>query len=550
MLDNARDAEQVRPLLPGADGCTTIITSRSQLSGLVVTEGAHSVTVEACTLAESREILAARIGARVVDESAAVDDIVALCGGLPLALAVVGARAALHPHFRITALASEIHAAHTRLDPFDSGEPHSDVRSAMSWSYEALTPLAARTFRTLGLHPVPDVTAAAAASMLDVSISHARTGLIQLAQAHLVDERSPGRFLMHDLLHAYARELSALDHESEQQEAQARIDEHYAYSASTAAGLLCRSHTAIVGQPRTGVHPTLVADDKQAHAWFRAEYDVLQALLQNSAERGSHLSTLHLGMSLATFLDRSGRAHLLIDAGHHTLTAAEALADSAGQTRALQLLARGYFQTGEHTQAQTLLRAALSAANRLDDRRRKASVLFDLGLLMVSHQAYGESIDHFTEALRLFRLLGDKAGQANALNGIGWSRIHLGEPRTGLRLCHRALDVHESMGNRHGQACTWDSIGWANHALRKYKEACTAYRSALSSASQVGDRYLEATILEHLGLSHTAAGDLTAAQQAWTQAITILDEIDASQAQRLRDRWLTSVVQSNLSTDR
>ena len=166
VLDNARDAQQVRPLLPGSSNCVVLVTSRDQLGGLVAVDGARTLPLDVLSTAMSRRLIARRLGqARVDAEPAAVDSIIQSCGQLPLALSVVAARASINPWFSLTQLADELEAASGTLDPFDGGEQAVDVRAVFSWSYQGLTGPVARLFRQLALTPGPDVSTAAAASL-------------------------------------------------------------------------------------------------------------------------------------------------------------------------------------------------------------------------------------------------------------------------------------------------------------------------------------------------------------------------------------------------
>lgn len=184
VLDNARDAEQVRPLLPASPGCLVLVTSRARLAGLVATEGARPLTLDVLTASQARQLLEARIGSdRVRHEPEALDEIVGLCAGLPLALVIVAARAACHPQFTLAALAGELRDSRARLDALAGDDQATDVRSVLSWSYDALTPAPARMFRLLGRHPGPDVSAAAAASLAGVPLREARLLLNELVRA-------------------------------------------------------------------------------------------------------------------------------------------------------------------------------------------------------------------------------------------------------------------------------------------------------------------------------------------------------------------------------
>jgi hypothetical protein len=215
LLDNARDAEQIRPLLAGSAGCLTLVTSRNRLSSLIAVEGAHSLSLDLLTRSQTRAMLAERIGPeQVAAEPEAVDRIAAACAGLPLVIAIVAGRAANHPGFPLAVLADELSGARG-LEAFASGDQTLDVRTVLSWSYRGLDRAAARLFRLLGRHPGPDIGAAAAASLAGIPLGEARQLLRGLSEAHLLSEHRPARFAYHDLLRAYAAELSE-EQDSEQ----------------------------------------------------------------------------------------------------------------------------------------------------------------------------------------------------------------------------------------------------------------------------------------------------------------------------------------------
>ena len=184
VLDNARDVEQVRPLLPGSAGCLVLVTSRNRLAGLVATHGARPLSLDLLTAGEARDLLAGRLGAdRTAAEPDAVAEIIARCARLPLALAIAAARGAIHPEFPLSALADELRDAAGGLDAFAAGDAATDVHSVFSWSYRALSSDAARLFRLFGLHCGPDITLPAAASLAGQPQRHVRELLAELTRA-------------------------------------------------------------------------------------------------------------------------------------------------------------------------------------------------------------------------------------------------------------------------------------------------------------------------------------------------------------------------------
>lgn len=229
LLDNARDAEQVRPLLPGAPDCLAVVTSRNPLTGLVVTEGARPLVLELLSPGEAREFLIRRLGAaRVEAEPAATDAIITRCARLPLALAVVAARAATRPCLPLPELARQLDAARGGLSGFAGEDPLTDARVVFSWSYHTLSAEAADLFRLLGLHPGPGISLAATASLLGTPAGFAAERLAELCRAHLLTEPVPGRYAFHDLLRDYATELTETrDPEATRDAALGRLLGHY-----------------------------------------------------------------------------------------------------------------------------------------------------------------------------------------------------------------------------------------------------------------------------------------------------------------------------------
>ena len=160
VLDNARDSDQVRPLLPGSAGCMVLLTSRNRLTGLITVEGARPLTLDLLSAAEARQLLTGRLGPeRIAAEPRAVEEITSLCAQLPLALSIVAARAASHPTFSMATLAEELRDSLGGLEAFTDGDLAMDLRGVFSWSYQRLSILAARLFRLLGLHAGPAIDA-------------------------------------------------------------------------------------------------------------------------------------------------------------------------------------------------------------------------------------------------------------------------------------------------------------------------------------------------------------------------------------------------------
>jgi DNA-binding SARP family transcriptional activator len=544
VLDNARDAEHVRPLLPGTPGCLVVVTSRNELTGLLASDGAHPITLELLTSAEAHDLLAHRLGrGRLAAEPAAAAEIISRCARLPLALTIVTARAATHPGFPLAVFAEELRNTGTALDALADTDPRMNVRAVFSWSFHTLSDPAARLFQLLGLQPGPDVAAPAAASLAALPTAHARTVLAELAGAHLMAEDRPGRFTLHDLLRAYAIEQAhAHDPEAERAEATHRVLDHYLHSAHTAAGSLHRVHDPIaVAPPQPGVTPEAPFDHDGAMAWFAAEHQVLLAVIQQAARTGFHSHVWQLAWTLTTFLDRRGHWHDWVTTGLAALVATRRLADPFEQARAHRSLARAYTRLDRLDEAHVHLGQALELDGDLIDDAGAgpagpAETRLRLSQVLERQGRYAEALDNAVASLTLFRAAGQRVGQAIALNAVGWCHAHLGDHHRALERCRRALALLRRFGDRVGEADTLDSLGYAHHHLGHHRQAITSYRRATHLYRVLGDRYDEAATLTRLGNTYHAVGDTDAASATWHRALTIFDELDHPDAERVRTK--------------
>jgi DNA-binding SARP family transcriptional activator/tetratricopeptide (TPR) repeat protein len=529
LLDNARDADQVRPLLPGSPSALTVVTSRNRLTGLVVADGAIGLTLDALSVAESRELLVHRLGpARVADEPEAVERIIATCARLPLALSIAAARAH-ETGFSLAALATELAGDGHRLDALDAGDQSSRIRAIFSWSYTALPDSVARLFRLLGLCPGPDISVPATASLAALPGSEVRQMLTELTRANLMFEHSPGRYTFHDLLRAYAIELTQ-HHDSDRARRRAtrRLLDHYTHTGHQAARLLNPAREVIpvaLTTPASGCHPEYLTDHEAALTWLSVEQRVLIATLHRAADNGLAAYVWQLAWALDTYLYRRGHWSDQVDAWRTALRVDPPLDDSTAQATALRRLARADTQLGRYADAEADLRQAHDLYLSTGDLAGQAHTHHAQGNLWQQRCQPAEALKHARHALTLFRAAGDPRGQAYALNSTGWSQARLGRYREAVADCQQALALFQTLGDRDGQALTWDSLGYAYHHDGRHSEAIDCYTHAQTLLRQLGDRYNEATALGHLGNAYERAGNLTAAVDAWQQAWRILTDI-------------------------
>ncbi|WP_329136871.1 tetratricopeptide repeat protein [Streptomyces sp. NBC_01476] len=541
LLDNARDSEQVRPLLPAAAGCLAIITSRHRLDGLVVADNARFIPLGLLTRAEGVELLVRRLGAdRVAAEPAAAEAIVDLCGRLPLALAIAGARAVLHPTFSLAAIAAELRESQGGLDAFATHDTRTDARSIFSWSFQALSPAAARLFRLLSLHDAPDIAAPAAASVAGVPLREARRLLAELVEHHLLTEYGPGRFSCHELLRAYAAEqCEGQDDEETRAATRRRMVEHYLHSAHTADALIApyRERVPLPELP-DGVYPQAFDGQIEAADWFQRERQVLLAMVEQAARHSAagDGSCWKLAATLELFLDRHGRWQEQHHIQTTALEAARRTGDLPGQANALRALGFAACRLGAHDEAQRHLTQALELFGILDDpigQGRTHRYCAFLANVMKDHE---RALDHYRLAAECYVPTGYASGQAAVLNEIGWTHLLMGDYEATLLHCEKAVAKHQEIADLSGEAAAWDSLGYAQHHLHRYEEALTGYGHAIDLYRRIGDRSLEADTLVHAGDSHHARSAPRQAEEVWRQALELYESLDHPDAAGVRER--------------
>jgi DNA-binding SARP family transcriptional activator/tetratricopeptide (TPR) repeat protein len=536
VVDNAKDPAQARPLLPGAPGCRVIVTSRSRLTGLIASTGAMVVAVETMDDEQARPLLAARLGAARLDaEPEAVQRILDVCAGLPLALAVVAARAAARPEDPLDLLADELCTAATPLDSLHSDDPATDPRSLLRWSYEQLGEEAARLLRFLGLHPHLDWSAPAAASLLGAGLERTGAALAELVEANLLRRRPGRRYGCHDLVLAFADEVAPSPADSAA--AVERMLDHYLHTAVAASFLLNPHRDPIpVGRAKTGAVVEPPSDGAAAMAWMGAERAALMAAVRTAAAHGFDAHCWQLAWSLHDYLLRRGRRHDQAAVWRTGLDAADRLGDTAVQTRAHRQLAQALAHLGRREEAREHLEQALRKGKDLDNPVDQAHTLQVYGVLWHREGAYAEAIDYNRRALDCYRTAGHRAGQAGALNSIGWILSLSGDHEAAIACCEQALALMRSIGHRPGEAATSDSLGVAHHGLGQYDEAAAYLRRAVSLYRETDSRAGEAKSLTRLADVFEAAGDAAAAAEALEQALPVLEGLEHPDAAAVRAR--------------
>ena len=536
LLDNACDAAQVRPLLPGSPGCLVIVTSRSQLTGLVVAEGARPLALGVLTREEARDLLARRLGPGQLDnEPAAADELASLCAGLPLALAIVAARAAARPGLALADLAAELRDALSRLDALDTGDPATDLRAVFSWSCRQLRPAAARMFRLLGLHPGPDVTAHAAASLAAIPVQDTPALLAELARSHLLTEHAPGRYAFHDLLRAYAADLAtAPDAADDPRDALGRLIDCYLATAAVAMDLLhpAEAHRRPrIPPPQT---PTAgLASAPAALAWLDAERPTLLAVTAHAAAHGWPGHAVRFSATLARYLIDGG--HYAEGLAMHTdaCRAARLTADHGGQARALRDIGTMYWRLGRCGEASEHFLQALRLCRHIGDGLGEARALDNLAVAEWHLGRTRLAVGHQEQALALFRQLGDGVGESITLLNLGDGLCRLGRYHEAADHLRQSLTLAREKGDRNSEAYALANLGDVEYHLASPHRAIRHYQQATAIFREMGHRAGEAIVLTGLGTVHNGLGQHERARQCHQQALSMFRDLEDGGAEAI-----------------
>ncbi|MEV0294404.1 tetratricopeptide repeat protein [Nocardia sp. NPDC050710] len=527
VLDNARETQQVAPLLPGGRACTVLVTSRLHLAGLVVGHGARLVDLTVLPERDSRQLLAGHIGeARLNTEPNAVVELLEYCAGLPLALSIVAARATAHPSFPLAALADELCDQNARLDYLDAGEIPLNLRAVFSFSYRALPDDVAALFGLLGLASGPDISLVAAAELAGLPVARIRAQLLQLEVAHLVSQPVPGRYSFHDLLRLYATEQARQSlSESRRHAALRRLMAFYLHTAHTAERLLDpHRHPIEINEPGPDCHPLALRDRAAADAWFEAEHANLLATQRLAVELGEHNSAWQLAWSLDTFHYRRGHLHEWRSAWETSLISARAVGNPAVLSLAHRLLGDAHLNLGNHADALRELGNALRVAEDADDPLAQAHAHRILTWACGRQGNDRSALEHATAALHLYQALGQEVREAAMLNATGWFESRLGDFGQAQEHCEAALRLCRRHDYRVGEANTLVSLGYVAQRTHRLEDALDFYRDALAVFRDLNSTYYQADTLDRMGQIHATQGRSDLAREAWAAALRIYKE--------------------------
>jgi DNA-binding SARP family transcriptional activator/tetratricopeptide (TPR) repeat protein len=538
VLDNARDAAQVRPLLPGGGRCLVVVTSRSALAGLAAAEGAQPLRLGPLAAEDAVRMLAARLGPeRVAAGAGAVADLVARCGGRPLALAGMAARAAADPGRPLSVLAGAWQAGTGQLDVLETGDLATSLRELLSWSYRQLSAPAAMMFALLGVHCGPDITVTAAASLAGIPRPDARRALDELTDASLAAEHQTDRYVLHDLVHSYASEQARHDlGESEIWAAVERSLNHYLHTMIISSPHTPRPFTPAPSAP--GVMPERL-DDAQRVGWALAEHQVLLQAIAQAAAMGLITHAWQIFECLSWFLGDQGYWADFQAVGQAVLTAAAAADDHAGLGWTHTVIGRYCRFTGNDDDGRAHLSQALDHFRQAGDLPGQASAHLNASLSMLKGGDWSKGAALAGRALALYRQVGDHYGELWALSALGACHAHRGNYELARGYARQALEVGPEAGDPTIVALAWSALGLVHSRLGEHPRAISCYRQALALGHQwktpLARRWL-ADMLADFSDALQTAGDLPGARQAWQQALQILHDLGLPVTPRIRDR--------------
>jgi tetratricopeptide (TPR) repeat protein len=533
VLDNARDISQVLPLLPGSPTCTVLVTSRIRLTGLQV-RGARLIELDTLPEEEARALLVARIGAEAA--SSQTDSVTALvrsCAGLPLALAIVAARATAQQALPLAFLAEELAAETHRLDALDAGDVGSSARAVLSWSYRALPLEAARAFRLLGLATGPDIGLDACAALLGTQQAVARALIDVLVAAHLVQEHRRNRYRMHDLLRIFSSECLRDDESPvDREQAVSRLVDWFAHAADAASRVIAPLRRRVLS-PAAGEDPAFGTYDA-ALEWFSVEHRNVAAAVELAAEWRSYDLSWKLAIIMFSYynLNKGWREYLTSLAT--ALEAACSAGSEYGRAWVLNAMGSAYGSLEYYEEGTSYLEQSLTLWRAVDDRQGVSMTLNNLGETYRRAGSYRRAIEYYEMDRQFCRANGDEDGESVRLNNLGKAWLALGNTAQAIRSQRLALEIRRRVKDLHEEAEILNDLGEVYRRCQQYSRSSQSYQLALAAYRRAGDALGAAQVVVSLSELAHERGELPEARQLAREALTISATVDEDDAPSLR----------------
>ncbi|WP_405925102.1 AfsR/SARP family transcriptional regulator [Streptomyces sp. NBC_00035] len=571
LLDNARDAAQVRPLLPGTEGCAALVTSRVRMVDLA---GAHLVDLDVMSPEEALQLFTKIVGReRVESEREAALDVVAACGFLPLAIRIAASRLAARRTWTVSVLAAKLGDERRRLDELQAGDLA--VKATFELGYGQLEPAQARAFRLLGLADGPDMSLAAAAAVIDLPVEATEDLLESLVDTSLLESAAPGRYRYHDLVRLYARSCAERDEEppSERGAAMSRLLDFYLATAARVYAIERPGDRTVDHLEVTEQAGQEFSDDGKALDWLHSEAACILACAQQSLGPG----TLRRGVDLllaSKDLAESGASSLTYEAATRAARdAADRLGDARAAGRTRVTLTQVLSTAGRFDEAAEEAERATSLGQEAEDPWTSGNAPNELGIIAICKNEHAAGEAHLLRAIEAFRADDNRPGEASALCNLSRVLVSMDRTSAGIELVQQGIAIYDELGltlrlanARYALGIAFGHAGRGPEALEQLAEALkifvenrqrlwegtTHFRIAqvhLSSrrpaqAAQhaeqalstgcIGGDWMRANVLTLLGRSLENLGQVDRARVCWNEALSIHEQAGAPEAAELR----------------
>jgi DNA-binding SARP family transcriptional activator len=530
VLDDARDAAQVRPLLPGTGSCAVIVTSRHRLADLA---GSRLIDLDVLDDADAAELFTRIVGAeRVGAEPEAVRDVLAICAGLPLAIRIAGARLAARRGWSVRTLAKRLADQRRRMDELTAGDLA--VRACFQVSFDTLPHRVSRdgadpahVFRMLGVWQGPSIGLSAATALIGGPADSIADALELLVDAHLLESPVPDRYQFHALLRAYAADRAQADEPPQPAEdAVRRILGWYLRTADAAAGVVAPYRERVpLDAAEPGTEPLVFGSAEQALGWCEQERANLVTAARQAASADLHDVAWKLPIATAVCFDRHGYRPEWLTTQRIALTSVRELGDRRGEAWVLNNIGMVLGQQHENDAA-GYFEQALAILRETGDRRDLARTTNNLAFCYLILGRHEEAVDALRDALQLQRELGRRYGEGVALCNLAEAYVELGRDAEAIACAQQALIIVREVGSLRYEGYALYNLGRAHLKLGHGGEAAGLFEQSLDVHRAAGDRYGEAQVLQHIGDAHALAGRLAEARSALARARSLFEALE------------------------
>ncbi|MEW2143278.1 tetratricopeptide repeat protein [Micromonospora vinacea] len=528
VLDNAADLDQIRLLLPGSSRCLVIVTSRNRLPGLAEHASVTALSLDPLPDAEARELLR-RVSGYRDDDLPALNRVLRYCGGLPLAIRILGSRLASPIPGRrrvlLSSLETELAVERDRLDGFELDDGSRAVRTVFSWSYRRLSPSQAEAFRSLGLHPGPSFGSSVAATMLELPSARAARILRFLCSTSLLEETGAGRYKMHDLLRIYAQDLAEAD-QSGQRAVLERLCCWYLRCASAVDRLLAPSRRPVpdAGLPAVIDLPS-IKDRASALEWAAEERDCLIGVTRTAARAGLAAWAWRLPAMAFSYFNLKKTWAVWVETHLIGLRAAQEADDLDGQAWILNCLGIAYYDQQRMDIAIACYEQALAIRRLRGDAYGIGATLLNLGAVCWAQGRNGMAIGYYVQALHRFQRIGERWGEAMILNNLSAAYRDLCELDAAVAHARQALLLWRQLGDARGEGMTLNLLGEHHAARGDDTEALEQFAAALQVRRRIADDWGTAMTLKSMAAVQIRIGQHEAGRRSLTEALVVLESL-------------------------